>query len=129
MFLIACRKFFRYFYVDLEKPCPFYTEDSTCMMEGCSVCACNENEIPTTWLTPEVLGRTDKNSAEFGWVSSQEGEDENKLADSTLGKIDMNGQSNGNKAPTTKISNYMQHLRDTEDCDVGKIMSTDWRGK
>ena len=41
--------FFRYFFVDLEKPCPFWQDDGQCMMEGCSVCTCDENEIPLPW--------------------------------------------------------------------------------
>ena len=38
--------FFRYFRVDLEQPCPFWHEEGQCMMEACSVCTCEENEVP-----------------------------------------------------------------------------------
>jgi hypothetical protein len=41
---------------------------------GCSVCTCDENEIPKTWLLPSIeqeeLSKTDPNSLdEFGWIS------------------------------------------------------------
>lgn len=114
---LATRKFFRYFYVDLEKPCPFYQEDASCMMEGCSVCTCNENEIPSTWLSPNYVEESNKPPDEYGWVSSNFTDDQNKIADSTLGKIEMNGLGSVDKSV-----NYMQHLRDTEDCDVGKLV-------
>lgn len=44
--------FFRYFRVDLERPCPFWQEEGSCIMEGCSVCTCDESEegFPRTWL-------------------------------------------------------------------------------
>ena len=46
--------FFRYFRVDLERSCPFWQEDGSCMMEGCSVCVCDDNEIPRSWLDSTV---------------------------------------------------------------------------
>ena len=42
--------FFRYFRVDLERPCPFWQEEGQCTMEGCSVCACDEQEVPRNWF-------------------------------------------------------------------------------
>ena len=43
--------FFRYFRVDLEQPCPFWHEEGQCMMEGCSVGTCEENEVPRRWVS------------------------------------------------------------------------------
>ena len=44
--LLYYRLFFRYFRVYLERPCPFWQDDSQCMMENCAVCACDDKEIP-----------------------------------------------------------------------------------
>ena len=43
---ITTSTFFKYFRVDLERPCPFWHEEGQCMMEGCSVCTCDEKEVP-----------------------------------------------------------------------------------
>jgi hypothetical protein len=45
-----CRTFFRYFRVNMEQSCPFWQEEGQCHMEKCSVCACNDDEIPKNWL-------------------------------------------------------------------------------
>lgn len=43
--------FFRYFRVDLERECPFWQEDDGhCTMKGCSVCECDEKEVPRMWI-------------------------------------------------------------------------------
>ena len=30
--------------------CPFWEDDGQCMMRDCSVCECNQEEIPKPWL-------------------------------------------------------------------------------
>ena len=47
---ITSRAFFRYFRVDLERPCPFWEDDGECGMQGCSVGECSVSEIPTAGL-------------------------------------------------------------------------------
>lgn len=37
-------------------------------MEGCSVCTCEENEIPKPWL--ETKSKRNKQNPDYGWVSS-----------------------------------------------------------
>ncbi len=97
------------------------------MMEGCSVCACSEEEIPATWLPSSANEeRKDSNKGAhdsgYGWISSSTdkygfdyADEHNKLADSTLGKIDKNIDNSGSSGHAD-----VQHLRDTEDCDVGE---------
>ena len=34
---LTSRAFFRYFRVDLERPCPFWEDEGVCSMKGCSV--------------------------------------------------------------------------------------------
>lgn len=43
------RTFFRIFKVDLSKECPFWPDDGQCALRDCSVCACDENEVPVLW--------------------------------------------------------------------------------
>jgi hypothetical protein len=38
------------------------------MMEGCSVCTCDENEIPRPWL--ETESKKTKKKAEYGWITA-----------------------------------------------------------
>ena len=56
---IVSTTFFRYFRVDLERPCPFWQEDGQCMMEGCSVCTCDEKEVPRSWLDESLFAATE----------------------------------------------------------------------
>ena len=108
---ITTSTFFRYFKVDLEKPCPFWHEDGQCMMEGCSVCTCDEREVPQNWLdgTSEKSG----NGAPEGWIStaaSQFGFGSGH--DEALGRVQGIHQN-----PAMAASSYTQYLQDTEDED------------
>lgn len=40
------KSFFRFFRVNLNKPCPFWPDDGACAMKDCSVAACKEEELP-----------------------------------------------------------------------------------
>ena len=79
---LTASRFFRYFRVDLERPCPFWEADAQCMMEGCSVCACDDEEVPETWLKQEDTNRNrhpqneeketeneNEKDAGSGWIS------------------------------------------------------------
>ena len=122
---IASSTFFRYFKVDLEKPCPFWHEDAQCMMEGCSVCTCDEHELPQKWLDDSSLRAPHgdasdvtggKASAPEGWVStvgSQFGYGSGH--DDTLGRVQ--GVRNGQNSDAAAAPGYTQFLLDTEDED------------
>ncbi|ESL07279.1 endoplasmic reticulum oxidoreductin [Trypanosoma rangeli SC58] len=45
---VTQRPFFRFFKVNLEKPCPYWAVQLLCMSEknSCQVCSCDENDVP-----------------------------------------------------------------------------------
>lgn len=43
---LLVKDYFRFFKVDLKRPCPFWTDDSRCAMRYCHVESCEPNEIP-----------------------------------------------------------------------------------
>ncbi|MEW5302373.1 MAG: hypothetical protein WDW36_005166 [Sanguina aurantia] len=45
--------FFRYFKVNVFCDCPLWPDDSMCAMQACSVCECDANEVPSSWLAQE----------------------------------------------------------------------------
>jgi hypothetical protein len=120
---ITSRTFFRYFRVDLEKPCPFWHEDGQCMMEACSVCSCEENEVPRSWvdITTSVnmnneVESKDQNGDSFGWITSP-----NSAYGFIDGHSDILGRVNMS-APLAKVPDqlafddpYVKYLRETED--------------
>ena len=58
--------YYRYFRVNLVRPCPFWKEDAQCLYEGCSVCTCEEDEIPRAWIS-----NNDNNKygdGDYGWI-------------------------------------------------------------
>lgn len=48
--------FFRFFKVNIYCDCPLWPEDSMCAMHACSVCECDDNEVPRPWLADEAAG-------------------------------------------------------------------------
>lgn len=56
--------FFRYFKVSLWCDCPFWPDDSMCMLRDCSVCECPEDEVPTSWRDEEGSCASDALEAE-----------------------------------------------------------------
>ncbi len=46
--------FFRYFKTDLYCDCPFWPEDGMCSLRDCSVCECEDGEVPKPWLSAEA---------------------------------------------------------------------------
>lgn len=122
---ITSRTFFRYFRVSLDERCPFWQEDGECMMESCSVCTCDDNEVPRSWVDESKRLKSDHETNSysygsgdnFGWISST------SSAFDTAG----NGQSKAldrqyTSSPAQKTSSqitrdeaYLKYLRDTED--------------
>ncbi|KAL3154147.1 hypothetical protein ABBQ32_013672 [Trebouxia sp. C0010 RCD-2024] len=45
--------FFRYFKVNLWCDCSFWPDDSMCVLQDCSVCECEDDEVPQVWKTEE----------------------------------------------------------------------------
>ncbi|XP_055956793.1 ERO1-like protein beta [Patella vulgata] len=43
---LLSRNYFRYFKVNLKKPCPFWPDDSRCALKDCHVDKCKEEEVP-----------------------------------------------------------------------------------
>ena len=97
--------FFRYFLADMESPCPFWKENAMCMMEGCSVCTCAEEEVPKAWLAEKKRNGDDKRKAVeitsmiepgYGWISppnSVYGDSFAKGLDDTLGRLDFSNSN------------------------------------
>ena len=77
--------FFRYFRVDLDRPCPFWHEEGSCMMEGCSVCVCDENEIPHTWLDEANSMMSGSGSVNGG---GKEAVDAESIGHPTIGSVE-----------------------------------------
>lgn len=55
---LAQRTFFRYFKVDLNKPCPFWHEDMMCSIRDCAVLECEAAEVPPMWIEQDAEGNT-----------------------------------------------------------------------
>ncbi|KAI3432253.1 hypothetical protein D9Q98_003814 [Chlorella vulgaris] len=51
--------FFRYFKVDLYCECPLWPDDGMCSLRDCSVCECEEQEIPEPWRKAEAVEACD----------------------------------------------------------------------
>ncbi|KAK9810482.1 hypothetical protein WJX72_011392 [[Myrmecia] bisecta] len=56
--------FFRYFKVNLFCECPFWPDDGMCMLRDCSVCECEEAEIPKLWREQDKRACDDSAMAE-----------------------------------------------------------------
>ncbi|CAN0020420.1 unnamed protein product [Ascophyllum nodosum] len=93
------RIFFKYYKVNLEMECPFWEDDGQCMMRDCSVCECNQEEIPKPWL------EEDERTVGQGGVDVQPGDDcseqirkekacqANSETERDLGKVDHSQSS------------------------------------
>lgn len=46
--------FFRFFKVSLYDECPFWPDDGMCMLRDCSVCPCEDDEVPKPWKHAEA---------------------------------------------------------------------------
>lgn len=105
--------YFRYFRVDLESPCPFWNEFGQCNMEGCSVCECDEREIPKTWMDDYI-----KPADMDLW------EDVDKNNDNNDNGAWIGGESIGHDDKLSSLSSipvpygYLQYLEETEDDDM-----------
>jgi ERO1-like protein alpha len=53
---VTSTAFMRYFKVNLFCDCPLWPEDGMCAMEACSVCECDDGEVPPAWKSEEEEG-------------------------------------------------------------------------
>ena len=56
---LVAQPFFRYFKVNLYCDCPFWPDDGMCMLRDCSVCECDDGEVPALWLAQDRPAATD----------------------------------------------------------------------
>ncbi|GFR42593.1 hypothetical protein Agub_g3523, partial [Astrephomene gubernaculifera] len=54
--------FFRYFKVNIYCDCPLWPDDSMCSLRACSVCECEQEEVPQPWRQQEEEGFCDTNT-------------------------------------------------------------------
>ena len=47
--LIKMTPFFRTYKINLERECPFWAQQRLCNNNKCSVCECEEKDVPTFW--------------------------------------------------------------------------------
>lgn len=50
------KDYFRFFKVNLQRPCPFWKDDSKCALEDCSVTPCEEGDLP-----PGLMSQSQRN--------------------------------------------------------------------
>ncbi|GLC54259.1 hypothetical protein PLESTB_000840700 [Pleodorina starrii] len=62
--------FFRYFKVNIYCDCPLWPDDSMCSMRACSVCECEQSEVPQPWRQQEEEGWCDT----YQCVAEREGQ-------------------------------------------------------
>lgn len=118
--------YFSHFFVDLEKPCPFWQEEGMCMLEACSVCPCEEHEIPKTWLE-ENQQKTiitnmkhdgiplNSDSSNYGWINGDE--NRNKDNDDRLGRVTVSASitdSSGSSLPPCEGNDSVLCRDDTD---------------
>ena len=53
---VTSTAYFRYFKVNLFCDCPLWPEDGMCALEACSVCECEDSEVPPVWRKEEQQG-------------------------------------------------------------------------
>jgi hypothetical protein len=107
------------------------------MMEACSVCPCEESEIPKRWLEEKKKNRSIPDG--FGWISDFDDDDENEAQ---LGRVTVTTSVDASDDPAgtspsasdreasielnrlqRSSQGYLSHLHATEDCDT---LHNDW---
>lgn len=53
--LVTESTYFSIFKVNLERPCPYWPDDSMCAVRDCSVCACEPDEVPPLWRAADAV--------------------------------------------------------------------------
>ncbi|ETW03092.1 hypothetical protein H310_05518 [Aphanomyces invadans] len=81
--------FFRYFKVDLNRECPFWSVNNVCMNRDCSVCECPSEEIPSKWYAQDQAEKEQRES----WHSSEPCDDQQ--GEGELSKVDRTNAAVG----------------------------------
>jgi hypothetical protein len=93
------------------------------MIKDCSVCTCQDNEIPLPWLvsstspayTEDFIGWVSPSSSKYGFGGKGHDESLGVLDYSSISK--KKGQKGYNSSLT---SNYIKHLIETEQHELGE---------
>ncbi|KAG2437820.1 hypothetical protein HXX76_005440 [Chlamydomonas incerta] len=80
--------FFRYFKVNIYCDCPLWPDDSMCALRACSVCECEQSEVPPTWRQLEQGGQ---------------GEEEEGSCNSNTCAAELDGKVNSTVDPDTAL--------------------------
>lgn len=95
---LLSRNYFKFFKVNLKKPCPFWADDSRCAMKGCHVCPCSPDDLPCGLKEEPSENKysTESNKPEEPSKEEEEeeqceGEDKNKLGalDTTISRENL----------------------------------------
>lgn len=54
--MLSNSTFFSVFSVALDKDCPFWDDDRQCVIRECTVCHCEDSEVPPAWLREDADG-------------------------------------------------------------------------
>lgn len=104
-----CSSYFRYFKVDLDKPCPFWEDDGAmCTNEGCSICPCEPNEVPKELIVEDQIeGLSDEH--EYGWISraGEEGKPGGKTHSGSLGKVSHDNEISSLKSGSIFLMTFL----------------------
>lgn len=60
--LVSNSTFFSIFKVDLDRRCPFWDDNRQCMIRECSVCNCEDNEVPAVWREADAKRASNSNA-------------------------------------------------------------------
>lgn len=67
-------------------------------MEGCSVCTCPPDEVPSVWLHEEDAATTSEApEASYGWISRELGEENGKMSKLHIATTSPVNEENGTK--------------------------------
>ena len=48
-------KFFRIIRINIDNECPFWAREKMCKSGGCTVCRCDEKDIPQEWTRTDLI--------------------------------------------------------------------------
>ncbi|EAS05801.2 endoplasmic reticulum oxidoreductin 1 (macronuclear) [Tetrahymena thermophila SB210] len=82
-------KFFRTFKVNIDTECKFFSVEGICKSQGCSVCRCDENNIPLPWKKTDFIQQSKYDYAD--WAQ----EPEVKITDEWQWRVEEFNESEG----------------------------------
>ncbi|XP_072165028.1 ERO1-like protein beta [Diadema setosum] len=93
---LLTRNYFKFFKVNLKRPCPFWADDSRCALKGCHVCPCSPDDLPCGLKDESTENKYGKDASRAGnktpdSTEQQDGEetcDDEKEEEDRLGALD-----------------------------------------